>query len=57
MLIHFLTINIKAHNKITVFSDTLKEFFEEKMNLAHIKYLAYLSVHYAGTDYCFKTDM
>ena len=31
-------MNIKANNKVTVLSDTLKEFFGDKMNLARIKF-------------------
>jgi len=31
-------MKIKVENKVTVLSDTLKEFFGDKMNLAHIKF-------------------
>ena len=31
-------MKIKAENKVTVLSDTLKEFFGDKMNLARIKF-------------------
>jgi hypothetical protein len=34
----FLTMDIKVENKVTVLSDTLKEFFGDKMNLARIKF-------------------
>ena len=31
-------MNIKVENKVTVLSDSLKEFFGDKMNLARIKF-------------------
>ena len=31
-------MNTKVENKVTVLSDTLKEFFGDKMNLARIKF-------------------
>jgi hypothetical protein len=31
-------MKIKVENKVTVLSDTLKEFFGDKMNLARIKF-------------------
>lgn len=36
--IPFPTMKIKVENKVTVLSDTLKEFFGDKMNLARIKF-------------------
>jgi hypothetical protein len=33
-------MKIKVENKVTVLSDTLKEFFSDKMNLARIKFFS-----------------
>jgi hypothetical protein len=48
-------MKIKVENKVTIISDTLKEFFGDKMNLARLKFFGlFISELCKVQTVCFK---